>query len=370
MQIKYTFKNFKDNEHADLKRAVKELAETKLEPHLKRVEVARVRLGVQIERHKTKDRNTVALRLHLPKKVLVSKEEAQNLESALNEAFEELQRQLMRYVARLRKEDQWRRKARRAQLRRLKAATGAAAREDRQAYYDLVHKHIPKLERFVRHELTYMRASGDLPPDYPRIEDIVDETLARAFSELDKKPSPLSIDNWLIRIAIDIIAEEVARFRAEEGMESIHKSVSPLELIPEDEIFEFWEPDEMLTIEDLAANPQVHKATEPIEEKEGRLYFYKLLGLLPVKWRRALTLHVIEGVPMDQIAETMGVDEDTVKRWIEHSEAYLREKMIEADYSPPETGSYLDYLVLYPTPEEYKEQIEEEFRKLVGLQGK
>ncbi len=368
MRKKISFKNIDENKREDLKRKIEEFAASELEPIVEKVGKGRTRFVAHVEGNKSKGLYSVALRLHVPKKVLVCREEGKDIAVVLQAAGDALKEQLEKYASRVRKEDVWKRKARRAKLRKLKVASAERGREDRELYYDLVRQHMPQLERVVRHELTYMRAKGDLPPDYPRIEDVVDETLARAFNFLKEKSPDMSMEAWLAQIAIDVIAEEAAKFRTEEGMDALEKSFSPLEFIPEDEIFEFWQPDEMLTIEDLAAaSPYRSVPDEPLEDRERRLYMYRLLTLLPNKWRQAINLVFLEEMPKEQVAKTLGVDEETVNRWIEHAESFLREKMMEAGYGPPETGSYFDYLILQEQSEEYKKQVENELKETLGI---
>ena len=368
MRFKITFKEIEEGLREELKRAVKEMATRQLEPLIEKHWKDRGRFAVQIEGNPSKRLYSVSLRLHLAKKVLVCREEGENLNTCLEAAINDLKEQLEKYVSRVRKEDVWKRKARRAQLRRLKAASDQEEITEKEIYFDLIKSHIPQLQRVVKHELTYVRAKGDLPPDYPRIEDIVDETLARAFKLLRERNPEISIEAWLVQIAIGVIAEEIARFRSEEGMDGLEKGFSPLEFIPEDEIFEYYQPDEMLTIEDLAAaGPYTSIPEEPIEHRERRLYLYRLLSLLPTKWRQAINLVFLEEMPKEQVAKILGTDEHNLETWLANAEAFLREKMLEAGYTPPETDSYFDYLPTQKEPDNYREQVEEELKGILGL---
>ncbi|RLB39204.1 MAG: hypothetical protein DRH12_11810 [Deltaproteobacteria bacterium] len=368
LRTRVSFKNIEERLGDQLKNEVTELASRQFEPLVKRLWKDRARLAIQIEGNARKKLYSVALRMHLPKKVLVCREEGKDLNMCLQAAVNELREQLEKYVARVKKEDAWKRKARRAELRRLKAASESGEAQEREIYYDLIKKHIPQLQRIVKHELTYMRARGDLPPDYPRIEDVVDETLARAFKLVKERSPEISVEAWLVQIAIEVIAEEVAQFRSQEGMDVLEKGFSPLEFVPEDEIFEFYQPDEMLTIEDLAAaSPYVSIPEEPTEERERRLYLYRLLALLPTKWRQALNLVFMEEMPRAQVAKVLGTKEQNIDEWLANAEAFLREKMLEAGYTPPETGSYFDYLLIRQEPEKYKIEVEEELKETLGV---
>jgi hypothetical protein len=93
---------------------------------------------------------------------------------AMRKAFAELERELERHLARMRGEDAWRRKERREISRRLKQSIADQPAIGADTFGALVRPLLPKLERFVRHELSCFRTRGDLESDFPTHQDIVD----------------------------------------------------------------------------------------------------------------------------------------------------------------------------------------------------
>jgi hypothetical protein len=69
-----------------------------------------------------------------------------DLMAALRKSFADLERQLLRHLCRLGQEDAWRRKERRAELRRLKQAIDARPDAGAGAFGDLVRALLPKLQ--------------------------------------------------------------------------------------------------------------------------------------------------------------------------------------------------------------------------------
>jgi len=97
--------------------------------------------------------------------VLSAKEESHEINETMREAFLELERQLEKHKALLRQEHLWRRPARREQLRQERKQTPStpAAREQ-ELSLAVIQAHLKKLYNFVRRELAYCQAIGDLLP--------------------------------------------------------------------------------------------------------------------------------------------------------------------------------------------------------------
>ena len=125
-----------------------------------------------------------------------------SLREALEQSFVELERQLERHLMHLRHEDDWRRKERRAGLRRLKAALTDRTDAERALFGELVRPLLPKFNRFVQRELAYLRARGDLAPGDPDLDEVIDESLVRAYENLAQHPHKLEPLAWLYQNAL------------------------------------------------------------------------------------------------------------------------------------------------------------------------
>lgn len=112
------------------------------------------------------------------------------------------------------------------------------------------------LKRFVQRELAYLQTSGDLLPGDLEVDEVIDESLARAFENVTRLPRRLARLPWLYQIAITLSAEEVTRRQAEEGRGISLEGRLRFQLWEtqeaDDEIlFEYWQPDEVLRLEDV-----------------------------------------------------------------------------------------------------------------------
>ncbi|MDB5763591.1 MAG: hypothetical protein JWQ21_2586 [Herminiimonas sp.] len=237
---------------------------------------------------------------------------------------------------------------------------------------DLVRPLLPALQRFMKRELSYLRARGDLAPDYPTLHDVVDEVLARAYQKLNQRPGKVAPQQWLHRIAQSVLAEEVSRRQAEEGRfistESKTRETPDETLDERDEsIYEFYQPDEMLRLEDVTpaaeANPE-----QAASDAEMRRYVDRILAELPTKWRRALLLAEVDDVAPSAIAGQLDASEDEVKRWIDQANTYLRARLEEVGLGPPESGQPSPYLV--PVAATSTPELVQVFNEITGGENK
>ena len=91
----------------------------------------------------------------------------------------------------------------------------AAPREQRhrEMFFSLIGQHVKNLYHFVRHQLRYFEAVGDLMPGELTVDDVVDAVLLRAYREFVKHPPERKIRSWLIGLAREHLASEVKRLR-------------------------------------------------------------------------------------------------------------------------------------------------------------
>lgn len=345
------FKNVSGASHARFEEWVRELADKHLEAHLTHLNDDMKQLFAVIEKNRHHDFYRVSLRLHVPRDVLLAREDDYDARLALRHAFEELERRVERYLRRLRRDDAWRRKGRRQQLERLKHEAGTATVAQRRAFGELVRPHLGALEAFVRRELTYLQALGDLVPDEPGVLDVVDETLARAAAQFTTRPTHLNLDDWLRRLAREVLDAQVAAARTAAGeMLSLEHRPPRDTLAPpsDEEIFEFYQPDEVLRVEDLVPAPEGADPEVAAERRELQTRLYRWLGVLPTAWRRALMLHVVDGLPVAAVAAILGASEAEVGDWIARADEFLRTHLVETGVVVAPGAPAGDYLQKAP----------------------
>jgi RNA polymerase sigma-70 factor (ECF subfamily) len=166
------------------------------------------------------------------------------------------------------------------------ALVAAYRRGDQRAAAELVRRHGPAVGRFLY-------TSGALAAD---IEDLVQETLFRAFRGLERWRGDASFRSWLFTIAGNLMRDA---FRRRKGRQVI--SLEGREL-----------PDRADPHAELAAG-----------ELEARLRAE--LGRLPRLQREVFLLRAQEGVPYDEIAAALGTTPGAARVHYHHAVRRLKE---------------------------------------------
>ncbi len=340
MEIRIRFKNIDPVSHSSVEQRLRALFDERLRPTLeKHFPPASLRLFAIVEKSRHHQHlYRVALRLHLPpRKILVAREDDFDLEVAQRGAVAELERQIRRHLSRMRHEDAWKRKARRAELQRLKGELTTSPPPARRNFLEAVRPQVPRLENVVRRELTYLRATADLAPDYPTVSDVIDETLVRARREWDPSAEADRLFRLLLKHMIDVLAEEVVRYRNSEEAASLEgvAAADALAETGEDWRLEYWQPDEVLRIEDLIPAQQGTDPEQALENEELHRFLLHALRRLPLRWRRAVTLVQMESLPAEDVAELLATDPKTLRQWLDHADAFLRALLEEAGLELP-----------------------------------
>jgi len=375
-----TWKNFLEEEKAnilgldkDLQALAEDIAQEafneKIVPLLNRYGGGRkAHLHVHIDRYSLEDAYSVRTRLQLPGKVLFSQSDDSELEVAILGAMDDLAWNLEQYLERLQRKADSKRRTRENQqkLDKLHRAASKSSADQKKDFFTAINAVLPEVRKFIEHEVNYMRSQGDLPWDFPEVQDVLDEVLVRAF-ESDNRPEEANqLKQWLIQLSIDVLAEESAKFKAESQMTPKEKWYDPLDEITDEEFWEFYQPDDGRRVEDMESDYE----TDPEKYTENvsmAYYFQQVLHQLPGRWRRALELVYQNQVSPEQAAQCLKVSQEELQDMLQKAIGFLREKLIEAGFNPAEDGMVAEYLTPEDFTDEYKQEVETELRQALGL---
>jgi len=329
MKISSTFRNITKASQASARESLQGLVKRHLQPALEEFNPGQLRLHATLERRKQDYR--VTLRLHLPpRKLLVAQTADELLTSALRRAVDELARQAEKHQAHVSGQAQWRRKGRRQRLKALKARLGVPTGSQPALPSETsLASLLPRLEPYIRQELTYLRATGDLPEDYPTLGDLRDEMFIRieaCWDEIDHDER--TIHQTALKTIHAILEEEVARAREGEAALSMESRVpedaeQQAEEMVGEEINEFYQPDQELLVEDLIPDSDI-ETPEQAAEAQAVDVCYELLGQLPTGWRRALTLVYRERIPQEEVASgILDMEQAELQRTLQLAEAFI-----------------------------------------------
>ncbi len=288
----------------------------------------------------------VQLQLNLPgRRTAVAEAEAPSLRAASTLAMRRLARETRRHFARLRHEDAWKRKARRERLQRIERSVATlepAVRERVEHALQALHE---RLREVAGHELTLLRALGELPDQWPTVDDLVDETLAETRAAWQPGSDPDLLWPLLLKHLYQVIDRELDLSQQAARMASLDEPLPPdpedqAEAMIEEEFFEYWQPDDETVLADVLAEDD---AAEPVEEPaiaidpaaSAQALLADVVAALPRPWRRALLLARSEGLAADQIAAVLDSQPETVQAWIEQAEVFVQARFQDAGIEVP-----------------------------------
>jgi ribosomal subunit interface protein len=208
--------DFKDFEPPKNIRTLIDRLTSKLERNVSTLSPELVHLRLMVVRNSARSLYTTSITLVLPGKTLAAKEEQRDVRAGIRAAFVEIERQLEKQKANLRREH-WKRPERREEAREMKteAASSVAAESKRDLFFSLVHPHLKRLHHFVRHLIRYAEAMGDLVEGDMTPPDVVDGALVRAYREFLKGRTIPDVKNWMLRHALEQLDAEVTRVKVE-----------------------------------------------------------------------------------------------------------------------------------------------------------
>jgi RNA polymerase sigma factor (sigma-70 family) len=217
----------------------------------------------------------------------------------------------------------------------------ATSREQqgREAFFAQLSRYMSGLYRYAQHLLNYYQALGDLPPGHLDVEDIVDTAVLGAYRELGKEAAHRDLRERLMEIARCYVQSEAARMTARSQL-TVSKEEPVPETPPEQEIyqqgeqmFDFFEPDEALKVEDVVPDLDVPTPDEAVETAELQQCVNAALAGMPAEWRRALVLRFTQGVKGAALAQALGKSAPETSRLLERARAYLRQRLVESGCS-------------------------------------
>ena len=367
MRIHISYQGLTKPEKKTLKQLINELA-GQLENRLGRLAEKDVSLKGTMQKHnKKKDLYRFGAHLHLPHRILSADEEGEDPMALVRKVFDELERQAQRYKSRLRNEQEWKRKTRRKPLTFTATAdTGptaesgtAAATETPAQWFDQISPWLDDLYDFARREITYLQAVDDLRPNDILPDELVDAVLVTSWDRRNEKPDDLDLRAWLHQLAIDLLDEEVEKSRQR------RLAISTEEVIEDEDIdtdlYEFYQPDEVLKVEDLIGVPENLPEVEAKQTLLEQQRAQPAVAQLPANWRRAALLHHGAGFELPVVARILRVEVPVVEYHLQVTAHFLADRTRAADLPEGVRPEHVWRIVPESCPEDLREEQQTKF---------
>jgi RNA polymerase sigma-70 factor (ECF subfamily) len=169
------------------------------------------------------------------------------------------------------------------------------------------------VELSKRHSNQVLRRAYRIVKNWQDAEDVLQESLIRAFLHLKGFEERSSFSSWLTRIAINFALMSLRKKRG-------HVDVS-MEVINDDHEIRYpWEP------KDPAESPESRCSQREREEMLG-----EAIRQLPPKLRQVVQLKLIDGRSGQEVAQTLGISVPAAKSRLARATTALRVSLTSGD---------------------------------------
>ena len=304
---------------------------------LSRVPLDLVSLQCEVDYNTRQKEGYASLTLNLPAGRLNARGQGANVLAALRDAVDDL----LVGLDRQRKKHQ---RDRRAEREEFKQGNGTIGRlmdrieaEQPADLSKIIRQTLGELYPFVRKELTRHSQVLERPEcDQIDVADVVEETVLRALSRRDRKPSDVPFDRWLFTCDYEVIVKEEDLLSDRAGGVSLEDEVeektSPEGPIGGEEIF----LDRMSKGSFFADQLPNEQEREPTDALDGRDYQQAILQAvrhLPGDFRRILSLVALDGLGERETARRMNCSELSVRTAVENARVAVRAELAARGYS-------------------------------------
>ncbi len=195
---------------------------------------------------------------------------------------------------------------------------------------EALQPYLKHLYAFVRRELRYYESLGLLPEGELQPADIVDDVIEAALSLWDARPAG-SLRPWLLQLALRRLRQYLQAARSRPSADIPLEELVPQEdwstLERDTEIWEFYEPDDVLAWEDILPDPTAPPPDEFVLAAELDEPLQTALASLGPRAREVFVLYALEGLTEEEIARLYGWDVEQVKRYLAMARDQLRERL-------------------------------------------
>ena len=274
-----------------------------------------------------------------PRKRLFARGEAETTDNALQIALRRLQRELRRHLHHINHQYLYKQKQRRQRLKEMKSQVSPAT-----GIHAEIEALLPRLEGAIKRELAFLRSQDAIPPGFPAYEEIRDEVILSAERDWGDRTRERSLLSWLLGILSHVLDKETRLTLSLAEMTSTSQipdrdATDTAEDMVGEERYEFWQPDEVVRIEDLIPSGEDYDPEYQAELVEQLHFFYQTVADLPTTWRRALFLYYLEDLPLGEVVEALNADESTVTDWLDSALDFVKARLDETGLDTEETLS-------------------------------
>lgn len=198
---------------------------------------------------------------------------------------------------------------------------------DRIAFRDLFLRNLPKFQSFVAREIRYYENLGVIERSLLDPRAVVDQVYLAAFHNLKHRSPKMSFRAWLRELALNVTRQQAQWEHNEEPPgPSLERTAHITGQNLDTEFWEFYQPDDVISVEDTVAdknngNPEDWiEGREMVEEIEGKV------NKLDPDLRDVFVLRVIEGLSIEEIAVLKRKPETVIRQYLHDAKEELKQE--------------------------------------------
>jgi RNA polymerase sigma factor (sigma-70 family) len=226
-----------------------------------------------------------------------------------------------------------------AGLRQKEAEFGKlAAQQNKDEFFRQIIPFLQPLRAYIQRRLRVAYLNLEIRTPVQTTGDILDRVVLKAYETFDKKPTDLTLEQWLYRLANEILDEYVAKRRSRDPRRSSFETLeqkerSTLQEIPftADADAEPWFPEELDDSEyqppEFTPPADEDNPEEELEKKEELQEILQALSRVPDRDRIVFDLYAIEGFSKEEVGKILRIPPENVPPIANHVIEQVRQQI-------------------------------------------
>gem|GEM_PF-6241438 len=339
-----------------------------------------LKLTVALTRSLHRNQYIAELTLKVPRKVFHAEKATDDPVSAVTSSFDALIRDAERYKFIMNRSLRAKRMRLRATQRSLLSTVEETASQEmfenarQKVFGDAVRNRLASLYNFARREVLHHQLSGDLQPGDISPVELVDEAVVNVFEKSRTTLSEKEIEHLLYKEIWGILQREIDDVKSSRAQwTSVEKIVENMPVEEEsaeggvsgNDLFEYWEPEEVLHFEDVLPGSTFPTQEQILEDGELQNLLIHALRRLPEIERRAFVLSDIEGFQLEEIALILSVRIDEIENILNAAREKVKKELAEVSLRVSDADLKEWYSALSRLP--YSEEVERRLQRILSL---
>ena len=236
-------------------------------------------LHISLERLPRGKQFHAVLVMTMPQKQIRVERMENNPTISVLRAFDELLRRIKKFKSHLNRESLWKKEP-------VSESTESRTYKTR-ILENAINQNLDKIENYIRRDLRHRALIEDVPIGLLQARALVDEVFLEVNSRVMDRPEALPLDQWMFQIARRELNSRFLELRvAREEVHFEERADTPSRW--DDEELTFYQPDEVLRIEDLIRDEHSVDPEQLLAQEEAKDELQKAIASLPNEVSQAL----------------------------------------------------------------------------------